>query len=103
MLFMGVVMKDQGEGARIEPLEKCPDGMDYAKFLRDVFVKNRKTYMIWGDVDKDFHRPECSCGYCEDWRVSMGRPTHKELREMDNEQRTKETSGGIETIPTALL
>lgn len=46
-------------------------------------VRNRKAYMFLGDCDKPFHRPECSCRQCEEWRVAKGRPTHQELNEMD--------------------
>jgi hypothetical protein len=38
--------------------------------------------MTVGNVDKLFHRPECTCEDCENWRVRKGRPTHKELRAM---------------------
>ena len=46
-------------------------------------VRNRRAYMSIGDLDKPFHRPECACPNCEKWRVDKGRPTHKELREME--------------------
>ena len=47
---------------------------------REAILKHPTTYMIFGDVDKPFHRPECECESCEDWRKGKGRPTHQELR-----------------------
>jgi hypothetical protein len=48
---------------------------------REAIEKNPTAYLILGDVDKDFHLPECECNWCEDWRKSKDRPTRKELRE----------------------
>lgn len=44
------------------------------------FVRNAEAYMVIGDIDKDFHLPECECKFCEEWRRRKGRPTHEELR-----------------------
>jgi hypothetical protein len=33
------------------------------------------AYATVADMDKPFHLPECSCGSCEAWRESQGRPT----------------------------
>lgn len=35
-------------------------------------------YPMIGDLDKPFHRPECECQHCEDWRVGAYNkiPTH---------------------------
>ena len=49
---------------------------------REKYVKYRGNYMIIGDLYKPFHRPECECEDCEEWRRQKGRPTHKELRAM---------------------
>lgn len=46
------------------------------------FVRNAAAYMVIGDIDKDFHLPECECGRCEEWRRRKGRPTHEALRMM---------------------
>lgn len=51
---------------------------------REELIKHRSAYLIWGDLDKPFHLPECECERCEAWRASKGRPTHKELRNMGN-------------------
>jgi hypothetical protein len=51
---------------------------------RENFIKHRKAYLTLGDLDKPFHLPECECERCEDWRWSKGRPTHAELRAMDD-------------------
>lgn len=45
-----------------------------------VFV-DANAYMMFGDIDKPFHRPECECLDCENWRVSKGRSTHAELQD----------------------
>lgn len=42
--------------------------------------ETRQNYLVIGDLDKTFHRPECECDDCESWRVWKGRPTHKEIR-----------------------
>ena len=47
---------------------------------REAILKHPTTYLILGDVDKPFHRPECECDSCEGWRLAMNRPTHKGLR-----------------------
>lgn len=44
------------------------------------YVANAEFYMMFGDVDKPYHRPECECTDCEAWRREHGRPTHAELR-----------------------
>lgn len=38
------------------------------------------AYLILGDLDKPFHKPECECDMCEEWRVFKGRRTRKEVR-----------------------
>jgi len=48
---------------------------------RDRLLAKASAYMMFGDVDKDFHRPECSCKSCDGWRTLNGRPTHAECRE----------------------
>lgn len=53
----------------------------------EMFVKYRDNYMLVGDLDKPFHRPECSCVVCEDWRKDKGRPTFEELRKMLKEEK----------------
>ena len=40
----------------------------------------RSKMLIIGDLDKPFHRPECECDRCEQWRTHMGRPTNQEVR-----------------------
>jgi hypothetical protein len=45
---------------------------------------NASAYMMFGDVDKPFHRPECECDICENWRAIHNRPTHKELRNAES-------------------
>jgi hypothetical protein len=40
----------------------------------------RAVYLMVGDLDKPFHRPECECDACESWRRSRGRPTRRELQ-----------------------
>jgi hypothetical protein len=47
---------------------------------RKKLTANRRSYMTVGDLDKPFHRPECSCDDCEKWRNDKDRPTHAELR-----------------------
>lgn len=47
---------------------------------REVIEKNPGAYLIIGDIDKPFHRPECECQHCELWRKDNDRPTHEELR-----------------------
>lgn len=47
---------------------------------REKLTANATAYMIFGDIDKPFHRPECECERCEAWRVEKDRPTHAELR-----------------------
>ena len=54
---------------------------------RESLVRNRGAYLVWGDLDKPFHRPECGCDHCEGWRREKGRPTHAELRAMGSEDR----------------
>lgn len=49
---------------------------------RERLIENRFSYMVWGDLDKPFHRPECECDACEDWRKKMDRPTHAKLKKM---------------------
>lgn len=49
-----------------------------------VYEDNPEAYMMFGDMDKPFHRPECECDTCENWRKAMSRPTHKELRDKKN-------------------
>lgn len=41
--------------------------------------EQRKAYLVLGDLDKPFHRPECECQPCEQWRKAHGRPTRAEL------------------------
>lgn len=53
----------------------------------EMFVKYRDNYMLVGDLDKPFHRPECSCVVCEDWRKDKGRPTFEELSKMPKEEK----------------
>jgi len=48
--------------------------------IREEIMKNPQAYMMFGDVDKPFHRPECECDECEKWRHDNGRPTHAELK-----------------------
>jgi hypothetical protein len=50
---------------------------------REKLIEYRHAYLVWGDLDKPFHLPECECTECEDWRRARGRPTHEELRAMD--------------------
>lgn len=52
--------------------------------VRETIDKNPTGYLIMGDIDKPFHRPECECQVCEDWRAKMNRPTHQELRARTN-------------------
>lgn len=52
---------------------------DYQQLARE----NPQFYLMFGDLDKPFHRAECECPSCEEWRVSKGRPTHEELREKE--------------------
>jgi hypothetical protein len=52
----------------------------------EQLVECRSVYLIIGDIDKTFHRPECECFWCEDWRRTKGRPTHAELRAMPKEE-----------------
>jgi hypothetical protein len=40
------------------------------------------AYLIIGDLDKPFHRPECPCELCDKWREEKGRPTFEYLRKM---------------------
>ncbi len=47
---------------------------------REILERHAAAYMMWGDLDKPFHRPECSCLSCEAWRAEHDRPTHAELR-----------------------
>ena len=47
---------------------------------REELERNARAYLTWGDLDKPFHRPECACEDCEDWRRRKDRPTHAELR-----------------------
>jgi hypothetical protein len=49
---------------------------------RRKLEQNATAYMMMGDLDKPFHRPECECRNCEDWRRRMNRPTHAELRQV---------------------
>lgn len=54
--------------------------------LRNVIILNPKLYLIIGDTDKPFHRPECECSICENWRKDNNRPTHQELRDATSKQ-----------------
>lgn len=38
-----------------------------------------KGRLLFGDMDKDFHRPECECEVCERWRLRNEKPMRKEL------------------------
>ncbi len=38
-----------------------------------------RTLMIVGNLEKPFHRPECQCKHCEQWRRDNGKPTYEEL------------------------
>lgn len=49
---------------------------------REAIIKYPEAYLVIGDVDKPYHRPECACDGCENWRKSKDRPTHKECREI---------------------
>lgn len=51
-----------------------------AELTYEWCVANAEFYMMFGDCDKPFHRPECECVDCERWRISVGRPTHAQLR-----------------------
>lgn len=46
---------------------------------REILEVHAVEYMMWGDLDKPFHRPECRCADCEAWRRAKNRPTHAEL------------------------
>ena len=48
----------------------------------DRLLLNRESYLIVGDIDKPFHRPECECGMCELWRTAHCRPTHAKIRRL---------------------
>lgn len=50
---------------------------------KQYWVNHKDSYMIVGDLDKPFHRPECACQDCEQWRTENNRPTHEELRSED--------------------
>jgi hypothetical protein len=41
---------------------------------------NPEAYLVLGDLDKPFHRPECECEMCENWRIQKGRNSHREIR-----------------------
>jgi hypothetical protein len=56
------------------------DSMTDAK-TRKAIEKQPIAYLMVGDLDKPFHRPECECEDCENWRTSVDRQTHKELRD----------------------
>lgn len=58
--------------------------------------EHRAFYLLLGDVDKPFHQPECECDLCEQWRQSVGRMTHSELRaiELRAEQGERERQEG---------
>jgi hypothetical protein len=51
------------------------------EYVRKLIERKPDVYMMVGDIDKPFCRPECECEACECWRKNKGRPTHKELRE----------------------
>lgn len=48
--------------------------------IREAARRDPVAYMMIGDMDKPFHRPECECADCEAWRRDHDRPTHAELR-----------------------
>lgn len=47
---------------------------------KEKILMNPLGYLLVGDVDKAFHRPECECKQCEMWRTEKGRPTREECR-----------------------
>lgn len=55
---------------------------------RAKYVSGGSTYMMIGDVDKHYHRPECECTACENWRKASFRPTHEELRDIERNQKS---------------
>lgn len=56
-------------------LEPKPSKVD-----KETIERNPEAYMMIGDLDKPFHRPECECLDCERWRLGKGRPTHAKLK-----------------------
>lgn len=50
--------------------------------VRELIRFHPEMYLLWGDFDKRFDRPECECEACEEWRTRKGRPTRKELRRL---------------------
>ena len=63
---------------------------------REAILKRPTAYLILGDVDKPFHRPECECDVCENWRKNKNRLTHEEVRRglADGTIRKEQDSGG---------
>lgn len=48
--------------------------------LLDGIERCPEAYLIVGDCDKPFHRPECERDACEHWRTHNQRPTRAEVR-----------------------
>ena len=61
---------------------------------KEAILQNPTTYLMLGDLDKDFHKCECECAACEGWREDNGRPTHAEIREMQRKVSQKEKHRG---------
>jgi hypothetical protein len=40
---------------------------------------------IIGDLDKPFHRPECQCDQCEEWRSDNGRKPYRDAEDEHEE------------------
>ena len=57
-----------------------------SEHLREAILRNPKSYMVIGDMDKPFHLPECECERCEQWRKNNDRPTYRALRTMLGEE-----------------
>lgn len=53
--------------------------------------------IFYDDLDKPFHRPECQCDWCEEWRFVRGRS--KPLRPGWMQKQLDEVSADFATWP----